>query len=95
MKKLQPHLPYILIGLILGGMLWEILERLFFRPSGINLSLGPFFIDWGFLRYSLLVNPGSLILAVLYPILVNRYVHPPSKRKPPQKTPSGEFRLRG
>jgi hypothetical protein len=95
LKRLIIQLPFVLIGFVLGGMFWEIFARLIFRSQGLVLSLGPFNIDWGFIQISLLLNPGNLIIAILYPILVYRYENPSSKRKPPKKKHSGEYRLRG
>jgi hypothetical protein len=66
MKITQKYLKYlylfIIMGIVIGSLCWEILERLI-AMSGINLNLsvGPVGFDISVLSLYLKINPGSFI----------------------------------
>ncbi len=60
-KNLQPLLIFIFLGLIIGSLGWDILERLIGMGSpGFTLSTGPVGFDLGVISIYLKFNPGSL-----------------------------------
>ncbi len=69
MKITQKYLKYlylfIILGIVIGSLCWEILERLI-ASTGINLdlSVGPVGFDISVLSVYLKINPGSFIGAV-------------------------------
>ena len=66
MKITQKYLKYfylfIILGIVIGSLCWEILERIT-GMSGINidLSVGPVGFDISVLSVYLKINPGSFI----------------------------------
>lgn len=59
---MAPLLLLVLLGLFIGTIAWEILERLL-QISGINLNLkvGPFGFDLSVLALYIKLNPGSIL----------------------------------
>lgn len=66
MKITQKYLKYlylfIILGIVIGSLCWEIFERIV-HLSGINLdlSVGPVGFDISVLSVYLKINPGSFI----------------------------------
>ncbi len=66
MKITQKYLKYlylfIILGIVIGSLCWEILERLI-SLTGIdmNLSVGPVGFDISVLSVYLKINPGSFL----------------------------------
>ena len=66
MKITQKYLKYlylfIILGIVIGSLCWEILERLI-AVTGVNLNLstGPVGFDISVLSVYLKINPGSFI----------------------------------
>ncbi len=66
MKITQKYIKYlyffIILGIVIGSLFWEILERLI-SMGGINLdlSVGPVGFDISVLSVYLKINPGSFL----------------------------------
>ena len=66
MKITQKYLKYlylfIILGIVIGSLSWEILERLISRGGfNIDLSVGPVGFDISVISFYLKINPGSFI----------------------------------
>jgi hypothetical protein len=61
-KTLGPFLLFLLLGLVIGSVAWEIVERLV-NVAGLSLSLsiGPVGFDLRVLAVWVRLNPGSLL----------------------------------
>lgn len=64
-KNLSAFVMLIFLGLFIGTLAWEIVERIF-AAAGLPFSLeaGPIGFDIGVLSVYLKINPGSLLGAV-------------------------------
>ena len=59
-KNTRPFLLLLFLGLLIGTLTWDIIERLF-AMGGIDFSLNtpPIGFDMGVIRFYLRFNPGS------------------------------------
>ncbi|MBI9101389.1 MAG: hypothetical protein JEY99_03160 [Spirochaetales bacterium] len=60
-KNLNPLLIFIFLGLIIGTLTWDILERLIvLSGSGFSLTTHPIGFDLGVISFFIRFNPGSI-----------------------------------
>lgn len=71
-KTLSSILLLCALGMLVGGLAWEVLERVVLRLGmAIDLSVGPVGFDLGVVALHVTVNPGTF-LGLLAAILIAR-----------------------
>ena len=74
-KRTSSHfILFIVLGLIIGSLCWELIERLVsLSGTTIDLALDPVGFDAGVLQVWLKINPGSLLGAAFGFLLFRRF----------------------
>ncbi len=61
-KTLSSLILLALLGAVVGGLAWEVVERILLRAGvELALSVGPIGFDLHVISFSFLVNPGTII----------------------------------
>ncbi|HUZ16862.1 MAG TPA: hypothetical protein VMV68_00630 [Spirochaetia bacterium] len=61
-KNVTPFLLLIVLGIFIGTLAWDIVERIFAQAGlPFNLEVGPIGFDIGVLSLYLRVNPGTFL----------------------------------